>query len=259
MREVGIVRRLVVLTVAAGVASLLGAAPALASDVGTTTTTTGQTLTVTIQSPADGTVFSQPGAQMSGTATLSAPPKPGNRPTVQIVGVQFSVDGNAEATQTVQPDGSWVYEVGDYGPRQLGATVIASDGSRATATINVTFPPQPTNLSASNLVVDNTTGIPTVANPMSAQLSSFGGKALVYIPGQTIKFLVNSQVVCTAVTDSTGTATCGNSAASQSAIAAGGYEARFDGTPYYGASSANGGLVWDVPPNMCPAYCPALG
>src|SRR5579884_3707850 len=107
MAEIGIVRRLAVLTAAVGVASLLGAAPALASSVGTTTTSTGQTLTVTIQSPADGAVFSQPGTLMSGTATLGAPPKPGNRPTVQLVGMKYTVDGSPQGSGQLQPDGSW--------------------------------------------------------------------------------------------------------------------------------------------------------
>src|SRR4051794_7430149 len=63
MRSLGAVLAVVALLAIPGVA--------LANPVGTATTTTGQRLTVTIDSPADGALEPGPYVQMSGHATLS--------------------------------------------------------------------------------------------------------------------------------------------------------------------------------------------
>lgn len=240
MREIEIVRRLAVCGAIAALASLSGAAAALASVVGTTTTSTGQTLAVTIDTPADGYVSSSPYVNMNGTDSLSAA-RPGH-PSVRITAIRLTEDGGV--VETLDPVSSWGITYSAWGPRVLGATVVASDGSQATATINVTFPPQPTNLTAQALVVDTNNNPPSANDPMSAQLSVNGGKALAYVSGQQIDFVVGGQVVCTATTDSAGTATCTNSAANQSAVTAGGYDAVYNGSPYYAANSAHGDVAY---------------
>ena len=61
------------------------------------------------------------------------------------------------------------------------------------------------------------------------------------VVGRTVVFVVQAKVVCQAITDATGTATCGGS--SNQALVAQNYTASFAGDFDFGASSATGTVI----------------
>jgi hypothetical protein len=239
-------RQGILCVIAACVLGLLAAAPAEASVVGTATTTTGQTLTIAIDSPADGATLPDFGTALQGRVWLSAPRPGAHRRASQILDIEFTRDGVDDRARLVpQPDGSWTHPVGAYGPHVFGAIAVADDDTRATAYVHLTFPPKQTDLYAFAAALDQSTSTPsTGGGELRAQLSYDGGKALTYIPGESIAFLVNGQEACTAITDAMGIATCDDETVARSAIAAGGFEARYAGSPFYAPSSARARLVY---------------
>lgn len=230
------------------VACLGSASAAGASITASATTTTGQTLTIAIDSPADGATITGPygtATVLAGHVALSAPKPGANRPATRIDHIAMSRDGVDEGSSTsLQPDGSWARGISDFGPRVYGMTVIAADGTRATALIHLTFPRRQPLLGAYPAAVDGNTTPPSVGGQrLRAQLAWGGGAALEYLSGESIGFLVNGSEVCRAITDDRGIATCDDPSAARAAIVAGGYDVRYDGSAYYEPATAHGDLL----------------
>jgi hypothetical protein len=152
--------------------------------------------------------------------------------------------GNANGGYTTF-DGHWgsYNQIPFEGTQTLYATAIAADGTRATANLTLTLNPKYLpNLQALGVVYDwrvGTTGM------LQATISDRGPAF-----GTSIDFYVGSERVCSATisgpelpTDTTGYARCRDPLAISKAIAAGGYEARYEGNEYTLPASDTAGVI----------------
>jgi len=233
-------RRGVVLAAVLTAAGAVQVATAQAAPTASTTTTSGQTLTVTIDSPADGSDFVRyPGLAVEGTATVTGAPT-GEAASVDRVDVEIDDRG---WTDPVAPDGAgnWSYSTVYDGTHTYAATAVASDGSTATASIRFRAADE-TRVSAFP--------VSTVAPDgpgLHADLWLTGGRAASNFGGRTIQFFVAGLKVCEARTIQyghfQGTATCANPAAMAAAAGAGGYTAVYPGDDDWLGSSDDGPVL----------------
>jgi hypothetical protein len=219
---------------AAGLSVLALATPASAATTGTAQTTTQQILTVTVDSPAEGSSAADNVTTFSGHVTLS-PTSDGSAGT-SVSRVDWGIDtvyaiptGNAPAA-----DGSWSYTLNSNGPRDVIFTAVAADGTKAQADVHVTFPPYTTSIWARPL----TNSVPPAMRGLVFDEYDVRGP---HDSGNTIDFYVLGQKVCSAVT-SNGAVWCPDNVANLLATAAGGYDAVFAGNAYYAPSRAHANL-----------------
>jgi hypothetical protein len=112
-----------------------------------------------------------------------------------------------------------------------------------------------TNSGAGSITISWIVSVPTTltATPAIAQLSGlkiylFGLNGTLTangapVSGQTITFTVGGTTICSAVTNSAGTASCNGIASALSIILANGYKATFAGNPPYLPSSTTAPLI----------------
>jgi hypothetical protein len=219
-------RRGVVLAavLAAGAAQ---AATAQAATTASATTTSGQTLTTTIDGPADGSdSLWSPDIVLRGTATLSGPTS-GKAVTVDRVDIGIDVRDWADP---VTPDaaGNWSYSTVYLGTHTYTATAVTSDGTSATATVRFRTTQETRVTAYPGISVD-----PAGQPGLSADLWLPGGSASSFFGGRTMQFFVAGLKVCEARTTQyghfQGTATCSDPAAMAAATAAGGFTAVYPG------------------------------
>jgi hypothetical protein len=235
--------------VACGVlVSLAIPAVASANTVGTATTTTGQTLTLSIDTPSDGvTAYGAGAAAMSGHVTLSAPGAGDPGTNVQSIAVgtgdAYEAEGSTYAgNASYSGYDTWgsYNQIAYEGTRKLYATAIAADGTRATANITITLDPKARlDIRAYGVLYDwrlFDDGTPALRASMFDRGPLFG---------YPVDFYVKNEKVCSA---SIGVpsglyAVCHDPTAISKAIAAGGYEARYPGSANAYPASDTAGLV----------------
>lgn len=214
------------------------AVPASAATTASAPTTTGQTLTITIESPADGTVLPENAAVFSGHATLS--PAPDGTAGTSVTRVDWEIDTvRGWATGSApSADGSWSYRLPSNGPRDMFFTAHAADGTTAQADVHVTFPAYHTSMWARPLLQ---TTVPPSMRALVFDENDVKGPS---DTGNPVDFYVLGEKVCSGVT-SIGSVACDDPVANMLATAAGGYEAVFAGNEYYLASRDHAGLNTD--------------
>jgi hypothetical protein len=234
--------------------ALLIPATASADTVGTATTSTGQTLRISIDTPYDGvTAYGTTLAAMQGYATIDGA---GSSSITAIkVGMGDAYEapgstdyGNANGGYSTF-DGHWgsYNQISYQGTQKLYATAIAADGTRATANLTLTLDPKNVyRVTAYGALYDDNRGGPTGA----LQASMSFDRTPVETVGRSIDFFVNGEKVCTASIAFSGAlvspwylATCRDPVALAKATAAGGYEARWEGDQYSYPASDSAGLV----------------
>lgn len=238
------------------VLALVLAIPAAASadTVGTATTSSGETLRISIESPYDGvTSYGTTYASMQGHATIDGQAsssitaiKVGTGDAYEAPGSTDS--GNANGGYSTF-DGHWgsYNQISYEGTQKLYATAIAADGTRATANVTLTLDPKDIyHVAAYGALYDDNRGGPTGA--LQASMSFWRNP--IETQGRSIDFFVNGNKVCTATIEWTGDlvspwylARCQDPAALAKAVAAGGYEARWEGDQYSYPASDSAGLV----------------
>jgi hypothetical protein len=220
-------------------------ATASADTVGTATTSTGQTLTVTIDSPADGATLPSIVFDMTGHATLSAAPDGGQSTSIDRLepglGDGYGKPGaGAWPRAQVDPDtGAWSVHFGSaiYGTHRFYATVVAADGTQATANITITLPKYPQTVSA--LPVFSTQGTASPGPALRASVFYLGRPAW----GWPVDFYVKGEKVCSAGVGNVSIyATCSDPVAVTKAIVAGGYDAVIEETDWSTGDSDHAGL-----------------
>jgi hypothetical protein len=183
-------------------------AAASADTVGTATTSAGQTLRISIETPYDGeTVYGTSAASMQGHATID---RQGSSSITAIkVGMGDAYEapgstdfGNANASYSTF-DGHWASynQIPFQGTQKLYATAIAGDGTRATANLTLTLDPkQIYHVAAYGALFDDNRGGPTGALQASMSFS----RNPIETEGRSIDFFVNGEKVCTATIEWTG-------------------------------------------------------
>ena len=130
----------------------------------------------------------------------------------------------------------------DYnGPDSITFSVKDAGGLSSTAAVSITVTPAPilpTKMTA-DPVVAKLQGLRWYYPSLVAHLNRVDNNAPVV--GRTVTFVIQNKVVCTAITNATGTAACGGS--SNSAVLAQSYSASFAGDHDFGASSATGTVL----------------
>jgi hypothetical protein len=214
------------------------ASPAFGATTGSAQTSTGQTLTVTVDSPVEGASLADNVATFSGHVDLS--PAPDGSTGTSVTRVDWGIDRVYPIASGTAPaaDGSWTYTLNSNGPRDVIFTAVAADGTTARADVHVTFPPYTTGIYARPLL--RTTTPPSMGVLVFDEYDVRGP----HDSGNTIDFYVLGQKVCSAVT-SNGAAWCPDNVANLLATGAGGYDAVFAGNAYYAASSDHAGLNTD--------------
>jgi hypothetical protein len=234
--------------------ALLIPAAAPADTVGTATTSSGQTLRISIETPYDGvTVYGTTDAAMQGHATIDG--QGSDAITAIKVGMGDAYEapgstdyGNANGGYSTF-DGQWgsYNQMSFTGTQKLYATAIAADGTRATANLTITLDPKNVyRLAAYGALYDENRGGPTGALQASMSFDRTPYETV----GRSIDFFVNGEKVCTASIAYTGDlvdpwflARCQDPVAVAKATAAGGYEARWEGDQNSYPASASAGLV----------------
>jgi hypothetical protein len=171
---------------------------------------------------------------------------------VPVVGkvVSFSVSGvNAGVTGTCVPSGCTTNSSGQVaftytdangaGTDTIKGTVTVS-GVTQSATATETWVKVQPGLAADPYVADVAVG-PTIYLTPSAHLTS-GGKGLA---GRTVTFTADKQVICSAVTDTSGLAKCSGTLTGvlQVVLNPLGYQATFAGDAFYMSATAKGNLI----------------
>jgi hypothetical protein len=229
------------------VAALVIPGAAWANTVGTATTSSGQTLTISIDSPDDGvTENGSTTAGFSGHVSVSGSSESVSSIAVGI-GDAYEAPGSTYSGNAGYYGGnSWdsFGKVAYTGTQKLYATAIASDGTRATANITLTLDPlQQYRVIAFGALYDWRLGGPT--GNLSASLSFDRQPPF----GTPIDFFVRGVKVCTApISAATNAmAVCSDPVALAKAIQAGGYEARYEGSAYAHPASDTAGLIVQKP------------
>ncbi|MEK2475788.1 IPT/TIG domain-containing protein [Streptomyces noursei] len=172
--------------------------------------------TVTALNPTHGFASGGTGVTITGTDLLGA------------TAVTF---GTTPATSFAVNDDTSITATAPAGTGTVDVTVTTPAGTSATSPADLyTYDPDTTNLTAHPIVASVTPpGPPDIFLDLSATLTdTITGQPA---PGQTINFTVGTHTVCTAVTDSTGTATCHSRVAFVEAVRHRQYTATFAGTP----------------------------
>jgi hypothetical protein len=128
------------------------------------------------------------------------------------------------------------------GAYAVTTTIKDAGGSTAVANATLTVPKRATALTADPAIVQLTPSLDLRLGNLRAHLTQLGPTAP--LAGKTISFTAGGTAVCSATTDSTGTATCGGLIPEGlDAILALGYEAHFAGDGAYLPSNASGALI----------------
>ncbi|WP_398780219.1 IPT/TIG domain-containing protein [Streptomyces sp. NBRC 110611] len=212
------------------------------------------TVDVTVTTPA-GTSATNPADQY--TYDEPAPTVTALNPThgfasggtsVTIIGTDFLgatavTFGTTPATSFTVNDDTSITATAPAGTGTVDVTVTTPAGTSATNPADLyTYDPDTTSLTAYPIVASVTPpGPPDINLDLSATLTdTVTGQPA---PGQTIVFTVGTRTVCTAITDSTGTATCHGRVAFVEAVRHRQYTATFAGTPALAPATDTAPLV----------------
>jgi hypothetical protein len=220
---------------------------AWADTVGTATTTTGQTLTIAIETPYDGvTAYGTTSVAMQGPITLSS-----GSATISSIAVgtgdAYEAPGSTYAGEANSRNpGRWgsYSQISYEGTRKLYATAIASDGTRATANITLTLDPKAQrHIEAYGIYYDwrlFDDGLPALRGGMFERGPLFGAPVDFYVRGE--------KVCSSSIGVPSGLyAVCRDPIAIQKATVAGQYEARYPGNDFAYPASDTAGLVETKP------------
>lgn len=201
----------------------------LAPEVSLTAPVAGATFEVGQQVSLDG-IFTDPGTGDTHTATVDW----GDGQSTEATVVETDGAGTLSAGHAYAAAGTYTIEV----------RVQDDDGAVRAATRTVVVERVATSLTADPALL-RFAPLTVSLFDLSARLTRADTGAP--IPGETVRMTVprigGTFVVCSAVTDTDGRATCSGSASALSVVLNTGYEARYAGSVAYEPATAHGGLV----------------